>query len=129
MAHNTPVGANNGDPSVVKLRGRAAANRTRHSTIESSVSTRPQQPISFLLFFFFNRTNPQRLVPELMLFQMLIEVNADVRKQNIQLGVSILCIVEYELNMSCKVSEQCEYLYKDFNLQLSDDNIQLGFQV
>ena len=69
------------------------------------------------------------MVPELILFQMLIEVNADNRKETIQLGVPILCIVEYELNMSCKIAELCEYLYKDFNLQLSDDNIQLGFQV
>ena len=75
-----------------------------------------------------------------MLFQMLIEVNADVRKQNsIQLGVPILCIVEYELN-SCKIAELCEYFYKDFNLQLMTTyildskseyfaNILLGFQV
>ena len=69
------------------------------------------------------------MVPELILFEMLIDVNADNRKENIHFGIPILCIVEYELNMSCKVSEQCEYLYKDFNLQLSDDNIQLGFQV
>ena len=45
VAHYTPAGANivsnNGDPRV-KLRD-AAANRTRHSTIESSESTHCQQ--------------------------------------------------------------------------------------
>ena len=47
----------------------------------------PNKPTFFYSFQFFNRTNPQRLVPELILFEMLIDVNADDRKENIHLGV------------------------------------------